>query len=173
MQAILYVTIPFFALVWLGLLAARSGALPLEAVPGLNSFVLFFALPCMLFRFGYNLPLAELLDPVVITVYLLCALTVVVFTVAVTISPRVPMKDAAFGALVGAFPNSGFMGVPLLAAIAAPGPAMAARAPGSCCARICQSPWSSWCCTRCWCCWSGWRRVNWARRSAASSSRCW
>jgi predicted permease len=121
MQAILYVTIPFFALVWLGLLAARSGALPLEAVPGLNSFVLFFALPCMLFRFGYNLPLAELIDPVVITVYLLCALTVVVFTVAITLSPRVPMKDAAFGALVSAFPNSGFMGVPLLAAIAGPG----------------------------------------------------
>jgi predicted permease len=123
MQAILSVTIPFFALVWLGLLAARSGALPLDAVPGLNSFVLFFALPCMLFRFGYSLPLAELLDPVVITVYLLCALIVVVFTVAVTLSPRVPMKDAAFGALVGAFPNSGFMGVPLLAAIAGPGAA--------------------------------------------------
>jgi predicted permease len=118
MQAILYVTIPFFALVWLGLLAARSGALPLDAVPGLNSFVLFFALPCMLFRFGYTLPLSELLDPVVITVYLLCALVIVVFTVAVTVSPRVPMKDAAFGALVAAFPNSGFMGVPLLTAIA-------------------------------------------------------
>jgi predicted permease len=118
MQAILYVTIPFFALVWLGLLAARSGALPLDAVPGLNSFVLFFALPCMLFRFGYTLPLSELLDPVVITVYLLCALVIVVFTVAITVSPRVPMKDAAFGALVAAFPNSGFMGVPLLTAIA-------------------------------------------------------
>jgi predicted permease len=118
MQAILYVTIPFFALVWLGLLAARSGALPLDAVPGLNSFVLFFALPCMLFRFGYTLPLSELLDPVVITVYLLCALVIVVFTVAVTVSPRVPIKDAAFGALVAAFPNSGFMGVPLLTAIA-------------------------------------------------------
>ena len=123
MQSILQVTIPFFALVWLGLMAARAGALPLDAVPGLNSFVLFFALPCMLFRFGYTLPLSELLDPVVLTVWLLCALTLVTFTVAVTLSPRVPMKDAAFGALVGAFPNSGFMGVPLLAAIAGPGAA--------------------------------------------------
>jgi malonate transporter len=52
MQAILAVTIPFFALVLLGWLAARAGPLPESAIPGLNAYVLFFALPCMLFRFG-------------------------------------------------------------------------------------------------------------------------
>ncbi|MFM2121023.1 MAG: hypothetical protein RL722_2491 [Pseudomonadota bacterium] len=120
MQAIFQVTVPFFALVWLGYMAARTGRLPLDAVPGLNAFVLFFALPCMLFRFGAQLPLRELLDPVVLSIWLLCALLVVFITVALTLSRRVVMKDAAFGALVAAFPNSGFMGVPMLTAIAGP-----------------------------------------------------
>jgi hypothetical protein len=50
--AILLITFPFFALVLCGYVAARRGMLPLEAIPGLNAFVLYFALPCMLYRFG-------------------------------------------------------------------------------------------------------------------------
>ena len=52
MLQILSITFPFFALVLCGYLAARKRLLPLEAVTGLNRFVLFFALPCMLYRFG-------------------------------------------------------------------------------------------------------------------------
>ena len=52
MRAILAVTISFFALVLLGWLAARWRWLPESAIPGLNAYVLFFALPCMLFGFG-------------------------------------------------------------------------------------------------------------------------
>ena len=125
MQAILAVTIPFFALVLCGYLAARQRVLPESAIPGLNAFVLYFALPCLLFRFGMNTPLAQLLNPVVLAVYLASALAIVAFTIAVTLSAAVPMKDAAFGALVAAFPNTGFMGVPLLVALlgaAAAGP---------------------------------------------------
>ena len=120
MQAILAVTVPFFALVLCGFLAARSKVLPEAAIPGLNAFVLFFALPCMLFRFGASLPLVQLLNPVVLAVYVSAALLIVCFTIAVTLSARVHLKDAAFGALVAAFPNTGFMGVPLLAALLGP-----------------------------------------------------
>jgi malonate transporter and related proteins len=125
MQAILSVTVPFFALVLLGFLAARLRFLPESAIPGLNGFVLFFALPCMLFRFGASLPVRQLLDPVVIVVYLAAAIIMVFGTLAVTRSERIHLKDAAFGALTAAFPNTGFMGVPLLAALlgtAAAGP---------------------------------------------------
>nr|WP_316642734.1 AEC family transporter [uncultured Roseateles sp.] len=120
MQAILSVTVPFFALILCGYLAARQGVLAKCAIPGLNGFVLFFALPCMLFRFGMNTPVLELLNPVVLTVYLAAALMIVFLTIAVTLSPRVQLKDAAFGALVAAFPNTGFMGVPLLVALLGP-----------------------------------------------------
>jgi malonate transporter len=119
MQAILAVTFPFFALVLLGYLAVHRRMLPESAIPGLNGFVLFFALPCMLFRFGASMPFAQLIDPVLITIYGVSGLLMVLFTMALTLrrtpdGPGVSMKDAAFGALVAAFPNSGFMGFPLL-----------------------------------------------------------
>jgi malonate transporter len=124
---ILLVTFPFFALVLCGYLAARRRMLPLDAIPGLNGFVLFFALPCMLYRFGANTPLAQLLDAELFVTYLFCALVMVGFVVAVTLNRRIGWNDAAFGALVAAFPNTGFMGVPLLVALlgpAAAGPAI-------------------------------------------------
>ena len=125
--AILLVTFPFFALVLCGFVAARRRMLPLEAISGLNSFVLFFALPCLLFRFGASTPIAQLLDGAAIVVYLVCALVLVGFVVAASMNRRIGWNDAAFGALVAAFPNTGFMGVPLLVALlgaAAAGPAI-------------------------------------------------
>jgi predicted permease len=117
---VLTVTLPFFALVLAGFVAAQRRMLPLEAIPGLNGFVLFFALPCMLYRFGSTTPIAELLDASVAGVYLLCALVMVGFCIAITMNRRIRWNDASLGALVAAFPNSGFMGVPLLVALLGP-----------------------------------------------------
>ena len=138
MQAIFAVTVPFFALVLLGWLGARSRVLPESAIPGLNAYVLYFALPCMLFRFGSSLPIERLADPTLLGIYLFCAVVVVVATVLATLrrggsdaktGSGVGLRDAAFGALVAAFPNAGFMGVPLLVALlgeAAAGPVIGA-----------------------------------------------
>ena len=154
MLTILVITFPFFALVLCGYAAVRRHLLPQLAIPGLNSFVLYFALPCMLFRFGSTTPIARLLDGAVAGVYLLCALLTVGLTVALTLAratrqptashagagpgtgtgtgtgagtgrrprliARTDWNNAAFGALVAAFPNTGFMGVPLLLALLGP-----------------------------------------------------
>ncbi len=117
MLDILLVTFPFFALVLCGYIAARRKLLPQAAIPGLNTFVLYFALPCMLYRFGSSAPIAQLLDGGLVAVYLACALIIVGFTLAVTRRGAIDWNDASFGALVGAFPNTGFMGVPLLVAL--------------------------------------------------------
>jgi hypothetical protein len=117
---VLLVTFPFFALVLAGFLAAQRRMLPLEAIPGLNGFVLFFALPCMLYRFGSTTPIAELLNASVAGVYLLCGLVIVAFSIALTMNARIRWNDAAMGAMVASFPNSGFMGVPLLVALLGP-----------------------------------------------------
>ena len=114
--SILSVTFPFFALVLAGYGATRRGLLPLPAIAGLNSFVLYFALPCMLYRFGAHTPVAQLLDARVAAVYLASGLLMVLGAVAAT-RARWGWNDAAFGALVAAFPNTGFMGVPLLVAL--------------------------------------------------------
>ena len=116
--SILLITFPFFALVLCGYVAVRRAMLPQAAIPGLNSFVLYFALPCMLYRFGASTPIAQLLDPSLVMVYALCAMLMVGLTVAFSRrGGRMGWNDAAFGALVAAFPNTGFMGVPLLVAL--------------------------------------------------------
>ncbi len=114
---ILLITFPFFALVACGYLAARWRMLPIDAIAGLNGFVLYFALPCMLYQFGSATALAQLLDVGVFVTWTLCALAVVGFTIAISRNARIGWNDASFGALVAAFPNTGFMGVPLLVAL--------------------------------------------------------
>jgi predicted permease len=111
------VTFPFFALIAAGYGAARARVLPLDAIPGLNTFVLYFALPCMLLRFGAGTPIGQLLDGSVALVWGVSALAVVAGTVVFTRNARIGWNDGAFGALVAAFPNTGFMGVPLLVAL--------------------------------------------------------
>ncbi|MBL8315026.1 MAG: AEC family transporter [Rubrivivax sp.] len=120
MTPILAVTVPFFALVLCGYLAARRHVLPESAIPGLNTFVLYFALPCLLFRLGSRTPIVELLNPSMLGVYMSAAGLIVFFTITTTHSKTVRLQNAAFGALVAAFPNTGFMGVPLLAALLGP-----------------------------------------------------
>ncbi len=123
MRAILEVTIPFFALVLAGYLAGRRHVLPESAIPGLNAFVLYFALPSLLFRFGASTPIFDLLNPAVLATWIVAALLIVFFTIATSLNERVGLKDAAFGALVASFPNTGFMGVPLLVALLGKGAA--------------------------------------------------
>lgn len=119
MLAILAITFPFFALILCGYLAVRRHVMPQLAIPGLNTFVLYFALPCMLYRFGAATPLAQLLDVGVFATYLLCAVLTVGLTVAVTLKAS-GWNNASFAALVAAFPNTGFMGLPLLLALLGP-----------------------------------------------------
>ena len=128
MVNILLVTFPFFALVLAGYIALYRGWLSVAAVPGLNGFVLYFAVPCMLYRFGASTPVADMLSPVIIGVYAASALIMVALTIVITKRGAVGWNDASLGALVAAFPNTGFMGVPLLAMLlgaASAGPAIA------------------------------------------------
>ena len=117
MLHVFLVTFPFFALIAAAYAAARRRVLPLEAIPGLNIFVLYFALPCMLYRFGAGTPIGQLLDGSVALIWGLAALLLVGAVVMLTRNARIGWNDASFGALVAAFPNTGFMGVPLLATL--------------------------------------------------------
>lgn len=117
MSAIFATTFPFFALVLCGYVAVRRGWLPQLAIPGMNTFVLFFGLPCLLYRFGASTPVARLFDPGLFSLYTLCALLTVALAAWMARARGLDWNNAAFGALVSAFPNTGFMGVPLLVAL--------------------------------------------------------
>lgn len=111
------VSAPFFALILLGYLAARFGLLPMAALPGLNTFVLYFALTAMLFRLGSQTPTADLLNPWVMATWLGAALICLALAIVPGLKAGVSWRDASFGGLATASPNMGFMGIPLLIAL--------------------------------------------------------
>ena len=115
---ILLVTFPFFALVLCGYLAARRGMLPLEAIPGLNTFVLYLRAAL------HAVPLRrEHADRAAARRAAWSRSTCCArwswwrSPWRSRLQPRIGWNDASFGALVAAFPNTGFMGVPLLVAL--------------------------------------------------------
>ncbi len=118
MLAILNVTAPFFALVLCGFLAARYRALPEDAVPALNAFVLYFALPCMLFRFAAGAPFRDILNVPVFLAYSVAGLAVLgLAAAAARYAAGEPVREAAFAALAAAWSNWGYMGIPLIPAL--------------------------------------------------------
>jgi predicted permease len=118
MLAILNVTAPFFALVLCGYLAARYRLLPENAVPALNTFVLYFALPCMLFRFAAGVPFEDIVNIRVFLAYMATGLFVFgLVAAAMRVAAGEGVRDAAFAALAVSWSNWGYMGIPLIPAL--------------------------------------------------------
>ncbi|MGE0798545.1 MAG: AEC family transporter [Lautropia sp.] len=111
-------TVPFFGLVLCGWIAARTRRLPAQAVASLNGFVLWFALPAMLFRFVAGTPVDTLLDLRVSVGYIASGLLVYAAVAAVL---RIRLGngwiDTGYGALAAAWPNWGYMGFGLMPAL--------------------------------------------------------
>ncbi len=118
MLSILNVTAPFFGLVLCGYLASRYRTLPENAVPALNTFVLYFALPCMLFRFAAGTPFGDIVNVPVFLSYLVTGLFILAL-VAGTMRwvAGEGVRDAAFAALAASWSNWGYMGIPLIPAL--------------------------------------------------------
>ena len=112
------VTVPFFALILFGFIAAKQRWVPTEAVPAFNGFLLFFAVPAMLFRFAANTPFREIANVPFFFTWGLCGIAIV-FVVAYVArrTLRLSQRDAAFFGLSGAVANSGFLGVPMMVAL--------------------------------------------------------
>jgi predicted permease len=114
MWALFLQFLPFFALVALGWAGTRGGLLPLAGIPALNVFVLYFGLPAMLFKLGAS---GALLQPGLgglALVYALAGVVVVGLAACWARWQRWPRLDAAMAALATTFPNTGFLGLPLL-----------------------------------------------------------
>ncbi|MBH9551882.1 AEC family transporter [Inhella sp. 4Y17] len=119
MLNVLAVCLPFFLLVACGYAAGRGRWVPLDALPGLNRWVLFFALPALLFQLGRRLAVQGGTGGVA-TVYALCAAGLVALTWWLARRAGRDRRDAGFAALVTSFPNTGFMGVPLISSLLGP-----------------------------------------------------
>ncbi|MBL8386065.1 MAG: AEC family transporter [Burkholderiales bacterium] len=117
MLAILNVTAPFFALIACGTLASRLKLLPENAIPALNTFVLYFALPCMMFRFTLETPFAEILNGKVFFAYMAAGLvTLAIFVATYRVAHMDRAQEAAYPGLAVAWSNWGYMGFALIPA---------------------------------------------------------
>ena len=71
----------------------------------------------MIFDFAGKAPFHQLVDPALLVVYGLSAMVIVLLALGAARLRGLSVKDGAFGAITAAFPNSGFIGVPLLVSL--------------------------------------------------------
>ena len=118
MLEILNVTAPFFALIACGYAGSRFRLLPENAVPALNTFVLYFALPCMMFRFTLATPFEQIFSAKVFLAYMVAGLiTCAIFMVTYRLASKAPLKDGAYPAMAVSWSNWGYMGFALIPAL--------------------------------------------------------
>ena len=118
MNTILGVTLPFFALILFGYVAAARRWVPAESVPAFNGFLLYFAVPAMLFRFAAGTPFQEIANGRYFAAW--AGAGVAVLVLVTWLARRLlaaGTRDAAFFGLVAAVPNAGYLGVPLMVAL--------------------------------------------------------
>ena len=117
MLSILNATAPFFALIACGYAASRLRLLPENAIPALNTFVLYFALPCMMFRFTLETPFAQIFNAHVFFAYMVAGLaTLGIFVFSYRFASRGSLHDGAYPGLAVAWSNWGYMGFALIPA---------------------------------------------------------
>ena len=112
--------IPFFALVLLGWVAVRRRFVPPDSLGGLNVFVLFFALPALLLRLGAGGVLSHGGFGSLLLAYGLGGAVVLAGVALWAWRQGLGQRDTAYAALATVFPNTGFLGLPLLMGLLGP-----------------------------------------------------
>ncbi|MEY4766418.1 MAG: hypothetical protein RI907_3091 [Pseudomonadota bacterium] len=105
---------PFFLLVALGSLAVRRGWVPLDGLGAMTAFVLYMALPAMLFRLGASGALYQPGLGGLLLAYAVAGSVVLALALAWAAERRLGRLDGGMAGLVTVFPNTGFLGIPLL-----------------------------------------------------------
>ncbi|WP_290702207.1 AEC family transporter [Amphritea sp.] len=115
MLNILSITAPIFLLILAGFVATRSAIIPREALPGMSRFVLYLALPVLMFQKISQLDISQIIDSDYIMVYAAGGLFSFISVFAIS---RWMLKDnISFSSLKGfgsACPNSAFIGLPVM-----------------------------------------------------------
>lgn len=113
---LLTLSLPFFLLLGLGWAAARRGIVPVTALGALNAFVLYLALPAMLVVLGRQWAQQDFSGAAVLPLYALAG--ALLGLLAWRLLQREPSRGTrGLAVLVTLFPNTGFLGVPLLSAL--------------------------------------------------------
>jgi malonate transporter and related proteins len=118
LQTILNTALPFFALIFCGYGAGRFRLLSEASIAGVNAFVFYFALPTLLFNLIATAQLKNILNAPFVAAYLSAGFSV--FVVAALLGRllfKVGPGEAALQGSAAVLGNTGYMGLPLVAAV--------------------------------------------------------
>ncbi|MDB5830398.1 MAG: transporter [Caballeronia sp.] len=110
---LLKIILPVFALIFAGYACRKTNRLGPNASSELNRFVVYLALPALLFDIMATTPWHALDQPAFIAVFGLGAGGVFVLTVLIRLKQSRHLADASLDGLNAAYPNAGFIGLPL------------------------------------------------------------
>lgn len=113
MLATLQILLPIFALIFVGYLCRRRGLLGPAAASELNRFVVWLALPALLFDIMLHATWAQLDQPGFIAAFSLACALVFALVLAARLMRGRPLADASVEAIAAAYPNTGYLGFPL------------------------------------------------------------
>ncbi|MEM7746008.1 MAG: AEC family transporter [Pseudomonadota bacterium] len=117
MQALIDVVLPVFAIVATGYICGWRKLLGADSSEALNKFVYWVALPALLFKAMAEVELAEVWNGPFIAAF--AGASVATWAIASIVGRvffRLNGAEAALHGLNGAYPNTGFMGIPLVIA---------------------------------------------------------
>ncbi|MBN2648102.1 MAG: AEC family transporter [Thiotrichales bacterium] len=112
MVSTLGLLLPVFALIALGAVAGKTGVLGETAARELSRFVIWLALPALLFTIMANSDWRSLWQPEFLLVYLLATFSL--FVLVWSWRRRYSTLEAGMDALAAAYSNTGYIGFPLL-----------------------------------------------------------
>jgi predicted permease len=108
------IVIPIFALIFAGWGAGRTGLFGVNASAEINKFVVWLAVPALLFEIISTSNVSELWQPGFIGAFALSAVITLVVAIIMRLRTRGNLADAAIDGLNAAYSNIGFVGFPLL-----------------------------------------------------------
>lgn len=115
MLAVLLITAPIFLLIALGYIAVKTGLMPQEAIPGLGRFVIYFALPALMFSTISSMDFSQVIEPNYLAVYALGSLLALIAGIALhKFLLRKSLVESGVKAIGMSIPNSAFIGLPVL-----------------------------------------------------------
>jgi len=116
-----FVVLPIFALIFVGFGCRRGGVLGPHATTELNRFVVYLALPALLFDIMAHARWATLDQPAFAAVFTLSTFIVFALTVLLRLRGARHLADVSIDGLNAGYGNTGFIGFPLSLIVFGPG----------------------------------------------------
>ena len=113
MLSTLEILLPVFGLIFAGFVCRKLGLLGTSAESELNRFVVWLALPALLFDIMAHATWHQLYQPAFVATFALSCAGVFVLILAVRLLSGRHLADASVDAIAGSYPNTGYIGFPL------------------------------------------------------------